>query len=210
MIDAKKDENFPGAFENGSGDLDENNMEGTQDPSFAGGVVCPGEDPDEDLIALLDDLKEARDLAQSLKEENETLKDGIARARADFFNFRQRVDRERERQVKTASGEAAAAMIPVLDNLERALSSPQGDFDSLYKGVAMVRDQFFSVLEMLGVSLIETRGKPFDPEFHEAVAIDEAKDGSEEGIVTEEIQPGYTIAGKVLRAAKVKVARGRS
>ena len=62
----------------------------------------------------------------------------------------------------------------------------------------------------MGVSLIETVGKPFDPVFHEAVAVDEPDSDEEEGIVKEEIQPGYMIAGKVLRAARVKVARGSS
>ncbi|GAB6280603.1 MAG: nucleotide exchange factor GrpE [Thermovirga sp.] len=170
----------------------------------------PGETFEADMEALMKELVSARDLAEKLSGENKALNEATARARADFFNFRQRVEREQERSRQLAYEGAAAAFIPVLDNLDRALSSPQGDFDSLLKGVEMVRDQFFSVLENMGVALIETTGKPFDPAFHDAVAVEEPKRGAEDGIVTEEIQPGYMIAGKVLRAARVKVARGSS
>ncbi len=155
----------------------------------------------------VDELRASRELAEKLIDENEKLKDAAARTRADFFNFRQRVERDRERLARSASEDAAEALIPVLDNLERALSSPSGDFDSLFKGVEMVRNQFFSVLEALGLSRIETGGQPFDPAFHEAVAIEEIEDESLDGVITEELQPGYTIAGKVLRAARVRVAR---
>lgn len=163
-----------------------------------------------DMETVLNELISAKEMAEKLSGENKALNEAAARARADFFNFRQRIEREQERSRHLASEGAAATFIPVLDNLDRALSSPQGDFDSLLKGVEMVRGQFFSALQSMGVSLIETTGKPFDPTFHEAVAIDEPDSDEEEGIVTEEIQPGYMIAGKVLRAARVKVARGSS
>lgn len=169
-----------------------------------------GEMLEADMETILKDLMSAKDMAEKLGVENKALNEAAARARADFFNFRQRIEREQERSRQLASEGAAAAFIPVMDNLGRALSSPQGDFDSLLKGVEMVRGQFFSALQSMGVSLIETTGKPFDPTFHEAVAIDEPDSDEEEGIVTEEIQPGYMIAGKVLRAARVKVARGSS
>ena len=156
---------------------------------------------------LLSELEDAKALAERLDEENRELREAIARARADFFNFRQRVEREQEK-LRTVAGEsAAAALIPVLDNLDRALSADRSDPVSFFRGVEMVRDQFFSVLEDLGVAVIETVGKPFDPTVHEAVAVEEAAEGIEDGTVTEEIQPGYTIAGKVLSAARVRVAR---
>ncbi len=172
----------------------------------------PGDDieretPSEEECDPVDEIRASRELAERLIEENEKLKDAAARTRADFFNFRQRVERERERLARTASGDAVEAFIPVLDNLERALSSPSGDFDSLFKGVEMVRNQFFSVLEGLGVSKIETEGKPFDPAFHEAVAIEETGDVSLDGVITGELQSGYTISGKLIRAARVRVAR---
>ncbi len=163
-----------------------------------------------DMETILNELMSAKEMAERLSGENKILNEAAARARADFFNFRQRIEREQERSRQLASEGAAGTFIPVLDNLDRALSSPQGDFDSLLKGVEMVRDQFFAALQGMGVSLIETTGRPFDPTFHEAVAIDEPASDEEEGIVTEEIQPGYMIAGKVLRAARVKVARGSS
>ena len=159
---------------------------------------------------LLLELESAKVLVERLSEENKALGDAIARARADFFNYRQRVEREQERLRSMAGEDAAAALIPVLDNLDRALSANRSDLESFVKGVGMVRDQFFSVLEDLGVSAIETVGKPFDPSAHEAVAVEEAGEGVEDGIITEELQTGYTISGKVLRAARVKVARAPS
>lgn len=189
-----------------------------QDPSGRGDIPEPRDAGDSvledasppDMVCIMEELRSARDLVERLSEENKALNDASARARADFFNFRQRVERERERSRQLASESAAAVIIPVLDNLDRALSSPQGDPDSLNRGVQMVRDQIFSVLEGMGVSLIESTGKPFDPVFHEAVAIEEPEDDTPDGIITEEIQPGYTIAGKVIRAARVKVARKAS
>ena len=159
---------------------------------------------------LLSELGSAKALVERLSEENKALGDAIARARADFFNYRQRVEREQERLRSMAGEDAAAALIPVLDNLDRALSANRSDLESFVKGVGMVRDQFFSVLEDLGVSAIETVGKSFDPSTHEAVAVEEAEEGVEDGIITEELQTGYTISGKVLRAARVKVARAPS
>lgn len=172
--------------------------------------VEAGEVSEVDPEVLLGELIFVKELAERLEKENRTLQEAAARARADFFNFRQRVEREQERSRQLASESAALLFIPVLDNLDRALSSPQGDFDSFLKGVEMVRVQFFSALQGIGVSLIETTGRPFDPAFHEAVAIDESAEDVEEGAVTEEIQSGYMIAGKILRAARVKVARGSS
>ena len=168
-----------------------------------------GEGP-ADNDELLSELGSAKALVERLSEENKALGDAIARARADFFNYRQRVEREQERLRSMAGEDAAAALIPVLDNLDRALSANRSDLESFVKGVGMVRDQFFSVLEDLGVSAIETVGKSFDPSAHEAVAVEEAEEGVEDGIITEELQTGYTISGKVLRAARVKVARAPS
>ena len=156
---------------------------------------------------LLSELEAAKALAERLGEENRELGDAVARARADFFNFRQRIEREQEKLRAMAGESAAAALIPVLDNLDRALSANRSDPDSFFRGVEMVRDQFFSVLQDLGVSAIETVGRPFDPTVHEAVTVEETAEGVDDGTVTGEIQSGYTIAGKVLRAARVRVAR---
>ena len=144
---------------------------------------------------------------QNAEREKIELTEALARARADFFNYRQRVEREQKRLRSMAGEDAAIALIPVLDNLDRALSGNRSDIESYVKGVGMVRDQFFSVLEDLGVSAIETVGKPFDPSIHEAVAVEEAGEEIGDGIITEEVQRGYTISGKVLRAARVKVAK---
>jgi molecular chaperone GrpE (heat shock protein) len=184
--------------------------DGTPEPP---GESCQNggmEEPRNDGQGLLEELESAREMLKRLNEENRILSESIARARADFFNYRQRVERENERLRATASESAVAALIPVLDNLDRALSSNRNEEDPFYRGVEMVRGQFFSVLESMGVSVIETVGSPFDPAVHEAVATVEAGEDIEDGIVTDEIQAGYKVAGKVIRAACVKVARAGS
>ncbi|MBP7078571.1 MAG: heat shock protein GrpE [Synergistetes bacterium ADurb.Bin155] len=190
----------------------ENPEDGSRGDGGEGGLEAtiekePHEEGAVDNEGLLSELGSAKALVERLSEENKALGDAIARARADFFNYRQRVEREQKRLRSMAGEDAAIALIPVLDNLDRALSGNRSDIESYVKGVGMVRDQFFSVLEDLGVSAIETVGKPFDPSIHEAVAVEEAGEEIGDGIITEEVQRGYTISGKVLRAARVKVAK---
>jgi len=200
--DQLKDQPEGGDFSGSCGSIQEGEVEQVSGSSDGSCQEDPG-----DLEKL---LASAQDHVERLEADNKALVETAARARADFFNYRQRMEREQERFRQTATEGAAASFIPVLDNLDRARSSPQSDFESLLKGVEMVRGQFFSALQGLGVSVIETVGKHFDPAFHEAVAVEEPADEEDEGRVTAEIQPGYMIAGKVLRAARVKVARSSS
>lgn len=134
------------------------------------------------------------------------LTDSLARARADFFNYRKRVERDRQKERAMIAEEKALEFLPVLDNLDRALSvPPDADGKSLLQGVTMVRRQFLSVLEAMGVEPVPGKGAAFSPEFHEAVAAVPTDDPEQDGIVVEEIQPGYRTKERVLRPAKVKV-----
>jgi len=158
--------------------------------------------------ALKKEIEEARTLIEKLRSENEMLRDTAARAAADFYNFRKRIERESEKTRARIAARTAEMLLPVLDNLDRALnSSDGGDTTGLRKGVEIVREQFFGVLRELGVQTIEAEGRPFDPNLHEAVAVEE-NSGAPEGTVVEELQKGFLIGGTVLRASKVKVARG--
>lgn len=128
------------------------------------------------------------------------------RTQADFDNFRRRTRTEKEEMAKYASSKVIEALLPTLDNLERAVSSSKtsSDLEALQKGVEMVLRQFTQVLQSEGLQAVETVGKPFDPMIHQAV-MQVNDDSQEDGIVVEELQKGYQLKDKVIRPAMVKV-----
>jgi len=153
------------------------------------------------------ETEEMAALIEALEERNRELTAALASARADFFNYRKRIEKDRQRERSVAGEEKAMEFIPVLDNLDRALSvKPDSDGKTVLEGVAMVRRQFLSVLESMGVEPVPTVGSPFSPEHHDAVAAEETDDPEMNGIVIEEIQTGYRTKDRILRPAKVKVA----
>lgn len=129
------------------------------------------------------------------------------RTQADFDNFRRRSRQEKEEFAKYAAAKLIEELLPVIDNFDRALavSKDNRDFDGLYKGVDMIYRQMDQVLVQEGLQPIESVGKPFNPEYHQAV-MQVQSDEYEEGIVVEELQKGYMIKDKVLRVAMVKVS----
>lgn len=166
----------------------------------------------EEKEALQRRLEEAENLAETRKALLEEMEKELAekneesaRFRADFYNFRQRTERDAARLRELAAERAVALLIPVLDNLDRAIAAAQAD-DPLLKGVAMVRKQFFGALQELGVSTIACDGA-FDPAVHEAVEVVPVQDPARDGQIVEELQMGYLLGGKVLRAAQVRVGR---
>lgn len=134
------------------------------------------------------------------------LQDLYLRQRADFLNFKKRVDREREGQRLAAAAEAALRILPVLDNFDRALQAMSGqDHPEWFQGFVLVRQQLWEALGSLGVEEIEAQGRPFDPKFHEAM-LAVRKEGVAPGTVTEVLERGYRIGEKVLKPARVVVA----
>ncbi len=163
----------------------------------------PEEDSSPTRQELLDSLAD-------LGEEKKELANALALARADFFNYRKRVERDRQRERIMAGEEKTLDFLPVLDNLDRALAvPPDADGKSILQGVQMVRRQFLSVIQAQGVDPVPTAGVPFSPDIHEAVATVLTDDPSMDGIVVEEVLPGYRTQERVLRPAKVKVASFR-
>ncbi|MDO3409147.1 nucleotide exchange factor GrpE [Saccharibacillus sp. CPCC 101409] len=131
----------------------------------------------------------------------------LARSQADFDNFRKRTIREKEELGKYASSKLISELLPVIDNFGRALDTrPEGEAsESFAKGVQMIYRQFESVLQAEGLTVMDTIGQPFNPEFHQAIMQVES-DEHEEGVVVEEVQRGYLLKDKVLRPAMVKVS----
>ena len=140
------------------------------------------------------------------------LKDRLARRQADFENYRKRVERERAETNDRAVAEIAAKLLPVLDNLKRALeaeasveSSESDEFRHFLSGVDLIFKQLSGVLEALGVKPIAAVGTRFDPNIHEAV-VSESTNEYEPDTVMQEIIRGYRLGDKLIRPALVKVA----
>lgn len=128
----------------------------------------------------------------------------LARAQADFENYRRRAQREREETIAYANLNLVRELLPVLDNLERALAAT-GEEGGIKAGVELVARQFRDVLAKHGVTPVEALGQPFDPEVHEAV-MQEAGDYDVPTVVAE-LQKGYRMGNRLVRPALVKVAR---
>lgn len=151
-------------------------------------------------------LKPEDDYAALLAERDQ-LKDQILRARAEFDNYRKRMARQAEQIRKTAAERLLLALLPVVDNLERALDHAEGAATGLGEGVQMVLRQLSEVLSQQGVDPIPAMGEPFDPNVHEAVMRTHSEQYAE-GLVAQEFQRGYRIGDYVLRPSKVVVSAG--
>jgi molecular chaperone GrpE len=158
-----------------------------------------------ELIATRSELKR-------VEVENAELKDRLARRQADFENYRKRVDRERSETYNRVVADIAAKLLPVSDNLKRALeaeasveAAESDEFRHFLSGVDLIWKQLTGVLEALGVKPIPSVGEPFDPHIHEAV-VSEATDEYEPDTVIQEILTGYRLGDKLIRPALVKVA----
>lgn len=139
-----------------------------------------------------------------LQAELAELRDRSIRTLADFENYRRRSDREREDLKRYAIADVLRDMLPVVDNLERALAAG-GSVEDLKTGVDLTLRHFKDLLRQRGVGEVEAAGKPFDPTVHEAVAREEDP-AVATPTVTAELQRGYTLNGRLLRPALVKVA----
>ena len=129
----------------------------------------------------------------------------LQRVQADFENYKKRVEREKAEFSKFACDSLISEILTVLDNFELALANKDKPEDFV-KGVDLIYSEFFSILENKGLQKIESLGKEFNPNFHEALMQDK-KEGTKPGMVIEEFQKGYMIGDRVLRFSKVKVSR---
>ena len=130
-----------------------------------------------------------------------------ARAQADGINYRNWAEREMKRLKAYGSERAVLAMLPVFDNLERALGSAESDPASIKEGVRMVRQQFADALKDLGVTELDPAGKPFSPAEHDAMGMVPVDDKAQDGLVHTVVRKGFQMAEKVIRPALVMVGR---
>lgn len=136
----------------------------------------------------------------------ETLRDQLARNQAEFDNYRKRQRRDEQQRLDLANQSLIEQLLPVLDNLGRAVTNPGDSVAGLLGGVQMVQQQFGDILRQNGLEKIEAVGQPFDPNKHEAVSV-EVTDAVPDGQVIDAFQDGYAIKGRLIRPAMVKVAR---
>jgi len=135
------------------------------------------------------------------------LQNELALARADFYNFRQRTEKEKSRIRASISEDRVLDFIPVLDNLDRALNVPEDSTASdVLRGLKMVHRQFLSVLQDIGVEVITIQlYSPFDPLLHDAVGTEEVTDPDLDGKIMQELLRGYRTKERVLRPSQVRV-----
>jgi molecular chaperone GrpE len=152
---------------------------------------------------------EAPPESEALKRERDELKDQLLRRRADFDNYRKRVERDKELATLEARAQILAGLLPTVDNFERALLAPAaaGDDASLRTGVELIYRNLMSFLESQGVVIKDPTGEMFDPEVHQAL-MHEPAPGFADGTIVEVFRKAYFLKDRLLRPALVKVAKG--
>jgi molecular chaperone GrpE len=147
-------------------------------------------------------------MIKNLQEKNNELNDKYLRLFSEFDNFRKRSLKEKLELTKTASADIIEAILPVMDDLERAYKSAieNPDPDALLEGLNLIQVKMKTTLKHKGLEEIPSVGEVFNTDFHEAITHAPAQDEKDKGKVLEEVQKGYMLNGKVLRFAKVVVA----
>jgi molecular chaperone GrpE len=145
---------------------------------------------------------------KKLKEENEQLQDQLLRKVAEFDNYKKRTERDFFDRVQNANEKLITELLPVLDDMERALDHVEKsqEINSLLEGTKLIQKKMKDLLEKQGLEVLSAEGDDFDPDKHDALMQAE-KDGVESGTIIEEHLKGYTLNGKVIRHSQVIVAK---
>jgi molecular chaperone GrpE len=163
---------------------------------------------DEETVAIQSELALLRQQLEAKEQEAKTTYERLLRQAAELENFKKRTIREREESIRFANEALIKDLLPVIDNLERAVAHAQGGGNGkpLVEGVEMVIRGFLDVLNKYGVTQIDAMGQPFDPVKHEAMAQVESEN-HEPNLVIEEHHKGYLLHSRLLRPALVSVSK---
>ena len=164
---------------------------------------------EEENIEEAKELSPLEQLNEKIRLKDEELanqKDTFLREKAELENFKKRLTKEKEDFVQFANERLLKELIQIEDNLERALEVPNATLESLKEGVEMIQKQFTTFLKNQKAEPIEALGKPFDPNLHEVLNQQESEE-HEENTVIQEYSKGYTLNGRILRPAKVVIAK---
>jgi molecular chaperone GrpE len=179
--------------------VEETDEEVTQEAEA--GEVSASTDSDGQLLALQSELQQVHAKADEYL-------DGWQRARAEFANYKKRIERERDQVQQNAAGNIIKRYLDIVDDLDRALKNrPQNEEGAIWaEGIELIYRKFLAILESEGVKVLDPQGKAFDPNQHEAISQEESPE-HESGSVLEVLQQGYTLGDRVLRPARVRVAK---
>jgi molecular chaperone GrpE len=169
------------------------------------------EDITDDILSQLiseDDLTQLREDLEEMKRQADENLDGWQRSRAEFANYKKRIEREKEESRARITGEILLQYLGVMDDFERALKDKPDDPEvaSWADGIDLIYRKMQAILEAEGIELIPAEGEAFDPTIHEAISQEESED-HDEGQVVDVIQKGYKIGDRILRPALVRVAK---
>ena len=160
----------------------------------------------EEMISPGNNQENLLEIIEKMNQDIKTLTEDAARARADYYNLRTRVERDREKNCKLAAERSIEELLPVFENLERVCCAIDDEESNLYKGMTMITKQFYKALENLGLERIDTEGE-FDPSVHEAVSIEPVEDASKDNCIIGTLRKGYRLAGRIIRAPQVRVGK---
>ena len=162
----------------------------------------------EQLAAAQQQLAAAKEEVAAARKESQQNLEGWQRQLAEFQNYKKRVDREVKDSYQNASVDLLTKLLPIIDDFERALANVPSDLDGnvWVNGMNLIQRKFNKVLEDYGVTAIDPKGQPFDPNLHQAIGADENTE-YESGYVTATMQKGYISGERVLRPALVKIAK---
>ncbi len=161
---------------------------------------------EENTDAKTEETPEADPLEEAQKQIEE-LKDKYLRTVAEFDNYKKRTLKEKTELILNGGAKTVAAILPVLDDFERAIADKSDDPKAIKEGIQNIFNKFVKSLESLGVKQIETKDKDFDTDYHEAVAMVPGMGDDKKGKVVDCLQTGYTMNDKVIRHAKVAVGQ---
>ena len=163
-----------------------------------------GEDTNDEASAK---AQEEKDPLEAAHEQIEQLKDQLLRTIAEFDNYKKRTIKEKAELILNGSEKTVTAILPVLDDFERAMADHTDDPTAIKEGMELIFKKFVKTLEGLGVKKIETDNQDFDVDFHEAIAMVPGMGDDKKGKVIDCVQTGYMLNDKVIRHAKVAVGQ---
>ena len=147
------------------------------------------------------------DELSAVKEELKQLKDSYLRKVAEFENYKKRTLKEKTELILNGSEKTVVAILPILDDFERAMADKSDDPKVIKEGMQLIFNKFNKILKSIGVEKIETENKDFNVDYHEAIAMIPTPDDNKKGKVMDCVQTGYTLNNKVIRHAKVAVGQ---
>lgn len=204
-----KERNIHIEDENAQQDVNTENVEqGTQENNKEQQTDKESEAADKDTANADNKAEEKKlDPLAKAQQEVEDLKKQLLYKTAEFENYRKRTLKEKAELIMNGGEKTIAAILPVLDDFERALADKSEDPKAIKEGVQMIFNKFVKSLESLGVKKIETQDKDFDVDYHEAIAMVPGMGEDKKGKVIDCVQTGYTLNDKVIRHAKVAVGQ---